>query len=269
MTWRSSAATVPPRQHQHRLVADRHGLARRRRGWPVGRRRRRPRTRPAAGPVPGEHAHRLQSPNVSRRCSTRVVSGSSSAPAAASRARVSASALRPVGLARPPPDQRHERRDHQTHEDEHGERDDVVAVVDGPRVQRREEEPVGVQRRADRGDERRASPADRGDAHHHQEVQQQHRRELERVALRGQHAGQRQRRQDREHPTEQHDGAAEATSARLRGTSARRPFGSRGADDVHVDRTRSTEHAVDHRPAGQLGQARPAGGTEDELGGPL
>ena len=38
--------------------------------------------------------------------------------------------------------------------DEHDERDDVVAVVDRPAVQRREEEPVGVEGRRHRGDQR-------------------------------------------------------------------------------------------------------------------
>ena len=50
---------------------------------------------------------------------------------------------------------------------------------------------------------RRPASADRGHGHDDQQVQQQHRRELDGVALRGEHPGERHRREDREHPPEQ------------------------------------------------------------------
>ena len=145
-----------PRQREHHAVADGHGLGRRRPARPAAPRRPAASTRQPPAPSRDEHADGLERERVAqvlheggqridaRRRPPRAGPASRPPPATGS----------PRSIAAPTSDTNDDTTS--PDEDEHREGDDVVAVADRPRVQRREEEPVGVQRRADRGDDGRA-----------------------------------------------------------------------------------------------------------------
>jgi hypothetical protein len=75
----------------------------------------------------------------------------------------------------------HETTDHAGHEEEHDQRDEVLAFVNGPLMERRDEVPVGQNERGHARDQRWPHTAHRGDRDDCQQVQQQCRLQLEGV----------------------------------------------------------------------------------------
>ena len=106
-----------------------------------------------ARPRPGDEPARRASASASARAR---------APSAARRA---ASATKPLTIARD--------------REEDDEREDVLALADRERVERRREVPVDEQEAADRRGERGPEPADRGDADDEQQEEEQHARQAD------------------------------------------------------------------------------------------
>jgi hypothetical protein len=162
----------------------------------------------------------------------------------------------------------HESADDSSHEQEDDQCDEVLALVDGPLVDRRNEVPVGQQERGHARGQRRPHTTDGGDHDDRQQVQQQRGLQLEGLPSRGHdqsEEGQHDRAQDR--AGDLAPGREDPTAAGAAERGFRLRFLAR--DHVHVDRPRGADHAVDHRPPRELDPTRPAAGPKDQLGGIL
>ena len=126
-----------------------------------------------------------------------------------------------VGLHRAPRGAVHDRGDRDRHQQEQGQRDEVVGVLDAERVQRRGEEPVQQQAPEHRRDHRRPQPADQGAGHGQREVDQRLRGGHARASRRARSAAPARARRAPSPPYGGHRRAPEAAPGR-------RPRGRRG-----------------------------------------
>ncbi len=137
----------------------------------------------------------------------------------------------PAALRCPARGERHEAADDDRDGEEHGDGEDVLALVDRERVERRHEVPVDEERSADRCGERRPEPADRRDGDDEQQEEEHHGRQPDVVSEQSEDP-----RQERRAP---------ARRARTRSGRARR-------GSVAGRRVRGTTNASSERPPGWL-----------------
>ena len=149
-------------------------------------------------------------------------------------------------------------RDGDRQEDEQGEH--VLGVADGPRVERRRQEPVDEEEAADGDDQRRPQAADRRHADDEQQEEQQGTRRRHLVASLGEHPREERRADRPESEPQRHASARKrARPAQLRLRSGVRLGVGLAADDVHVEaHAREPDHGADDRAVDELAPAASA-----------
>ena len=159
-----------------------------------------------------------------------------------------------------------ERTDGNGHDDEHDERDQVLGAADRECPVREDVEPVDEQRCRHRRNDPYEQSADRRNRQHHNERQQELRRQIDRVAERHGECDEDRQADDHEQPR---DGGA-ATHGHASGVPAVWNFVRVGSsDDVHVDVGREAGHPCDEGPVDEFVPAAAPACAEHQLGGLL
>ena len=159
-----------------------------------------------------------------------------------------------------------EHADHCGDGEEDDEREDVLALADRERVERRREVPVDEQEAADRSDERRQEPADGRDADDEQQEEEQDARQADFVSQLGQDDRQGGRRNDRNSEPDRDPAPRQRRGATGARQSERLFRGIRMADDVDVDpRARAADDLADHRSSSETLPARAPARAHDDL----